>query len=489
MLRGRARDCGFRVARAAASDLLPLTERLKASLSPVDRQSLKVVAEELVGRGLVSSSGLRMSRLVELAFSFDRNLPQRLECLQRFEDVGIRATPEAYHELVVATESAKGVLEAERVALEMIDAGLEPLRETWHLLVAKQDSPADRQRVLQAMLASRARPDKEIFGYLLGKDRTFEVALQEVQNAGGTINLYTCNALLDALAETRAPGAVEDLLAFMKEVKLRPSQYSYHALIAAQARSGSSDGAMRVLEMMSTDGLSPMAETYNCLAKNMALAGDFQGARRAVDGMDDVKGLIPNTETFNGILEGLSQHQDAQGTRDVLELMGQRAVDAGLQTFDAVQRVLQPDSKNTAGELDEVLAELEAKNVPIMREVWHHCMLTGFGAGGDGLKDTLLGMYKRMQVAAGDRPDRITYNIVLEWLSRNGHEEDADRVVQDMLHSGRLRPSSYTLRTLEKFPNLKRRTEEEVASRLAKREQDDRDEWQRRGWRAQRLAT
>lgn len=228
-------------------------------------------------------------------------------------------------------------------------------------------------------------------------------------------------------------------------LKITPQHFEYHALIFAYGMQHAPEKAYQVLDRMRDEGLEPNLYTYNFLLGCYKRTNNLKKVDMLVKEMKE-KNIKPDTVTYNTILHLLLRTNDFERVFSLFEAMvhDEDTASPDIYTYSTVLDAAVKSGNKIVGDTicDYLLNSKESQFIDL------NMMNNIFRFNADTDLNQVLDLYyqlsdKYMHI----KPDRTTFNILLDACLKNGNPAKAYMIFKDM-KKAKVTPDVITYGTL-----------------------------------------
>ena len=213
-------------------------------------------------------------------------------------------------------------------------------------------------------------------------------------------------------------------------LNIAPQHFEYHALIFAYGMQRTPGKSYSVLDRMRSDGIEPNTYTYNTLLGCYKRMNDVRSAEKLWMEMKQ-KNIEPDTVTYNTMLHLLSQAKEFDRLFELFDLMmeSKESLSPDMYTFSTVlDAAVKSGNKRVGYEICEQLVDSK-ENAKLDTNTMNNILR--FKADIE-LNQALDLYYSLPGKYAHIRPDRSTFNILMNACLKNGNPAKAYMIFKDM---------------------------------------------------------
>ncbi|KAL9540436.1 hypothetical protein MBANPS3_009674, partial [Mucor bainieri] len=239
---------------------------------------------------------------------------------------------------------------------------------------------------------------------------------------------------------------IHSVISDMKQkLQLKPTPFEYHALMYAYGLQQSPEKAYAILERMKRDDrIKPTLHTYNTLLGCYKRANNVDRAEEILAEMKQHK-IKPDTVTYNTMLHLLLRTHQYQRVIDMYRAMQADKAQPDSYTFSTLLDAAVKSSNLHFG--NEIYSQVTQTCKPRDVDLTMVNNMIRFVADSSGLNGALDLYYDLPDRYAHIRPDRVTFNILLDVCFKNQNPAKAYQLFGDMTKA-RLKPDAVTYGTL-----------------------------------------
>lgn len=228
-------------------------------------------------------------------------------------------------------------------------------------------------------------------------------------------------------------------------LNINPQHFEYHALIFAYGMQHAPEKAHEVLDRMKKDGVQPNLYTYNTLLGCYKRTNDLQSADKLVQEMKQ-NNISPDTVTYNTILHLLSRKGEFDRLFKLFDVMisDKDNVYPDMFTYSTVlEAAVKSGNQDQGNKICGILFNL-SNSKDIDQNMMN--VILRFQAS-LGLTKALDLYYQLGETYLHIKPDRTTYNILLDACLKNNNPAKAYMIYKDM-KKAKVTPDIITYGTL-----------------------------------------
>ena len=235
-------------------------------------------------------------------------------------------------------------------------------------------------------------------------------------------DVRTFNILLKGYAMSgKNKKRLDQLMNRMREAKVKPSCVTYNILIDSHVSSGEVKAARECMAAATASGIELDAWSYTTLIKGLVQAGDMSGATAVLEVMHAAK-LKPTLVTYSTLIDGHARLGNLNTARNVLETMIKVGEQPSAVTYNSLlwgyASTREPDALRQAL---KILDDMQSQGVAPAVDTFNTLMSAALVADDAYLA---LDLYQRL-LAAGLRPDGVTFTVLLQAHARLGQVSEA----------------------------------------------------------------
>lgn len=258
----------------------------------------------------------------------------------------------------------------------------------------------------------------------VGKLKEAEKLLRDAiaAKAPAAKDVRTYNILLKGYAMSgSARSQLDQIVRRMQDADVKPSCVTYNILIDSHVQSGEVEAARECMAAATAAGIELDAWSFTTLIKGLAQAGDMTGATAVLEDMRAAN-LKPNLVTFSTLIDGHARRGNLSAARDLLQAMVEVGEQPSAVTYNSLLRgyasTREPDALRQALQL---LDDMQTQGVAPAVDTFNTLMSAALAAD-DGF--LALDLHRRL-LAAGLRPDGVTFTVLLQAHARLGQVSEA----------------------------------------------------------------
>ncbi|KAK7358183.1 hypothetical protein VNO77_00107 [Canavalia gladiata] len=256
--------------------------------------------------------------------------------------------------------------------------------------------------------------------------------LHGVMRLGGPVEAASCNAMLTGLGRERDIRRMNELMAEMEEMKIKPSVVTFGILVNHLCKARRIDEALEVFDRLRGKGESdrvgvePDVVLYNTLIDGLCKVGREEHGLSLFEEMKTKKKNRPNSVTYNCLIDGFCKAGNIDKARELFSQMIEEGVQPNVITLNTLVDGLCKHGKvHTAVEF---FNEMKGKGVK-GNAVTYTVLISAF-CGVNNIDKAM--QYFDEMLSSRCPPDAIVYYSLISGLSVAGRMDDASVVVSKL---------------------------------------------------------
>ncbi|KAK4269572.1 hypothetical protein QN277_022711 [Acacia crassicarpa] len=258
--------------------------------------------------------------------------------------------------------------------------------------------------------------------------------LHDVMQSGGAVEATSCNALLTGLGKDRDVKRMNDLLAKMKEMEIKPNVITFGILINHLCKSRRIDDALKVLEEMRGKGgssgmnVEPDVVIFNTLIDGLCKVWRHDESLSLLEQMKNE--CRPNTVTYNCLIDGFCKASNLDKAHELFDQMNKEGVIPNVVTLNTLINGMCKHGR--IGSAVEFFNEMQRKGIK-GNSVTYTSLISAF-CNVNNIDKAM--QYFDLMLSSGCSPDVIVFYSLISGLSLAGRMDDASFVVSKLKESG-----------------------------------------------------
>ena len=238
-------------------------------------------------------------------------------------------------------------------------------------------------------------------------------------------DVRTYNILLKGYSMTGSSGKrkkqLQNVMQRMRTTEVQPSCVTYNILIDSHVRCGDVTAARECMKAATAAGIKLDAWSYTSLIKGCVESEDMYGATAVIEDMR-VSGVKPTYITYSTLIDGYAKAGDMAEAREVLQTMIYAGEQPSAVTYNSMLRGYAMSMQSgSLSEALQLLDDMQIQGVSPAVDTFNTLMSAAVGADEGHLA---LDLHQRM-LAAGLRPDGVTFTVMLQAHGRLGQVSEA----------------------------------------------------------------
>lgn len=230
-----------------------------------------------------------------------------------------------------------------------------------------------------------------------------------------------------------------------QKLQLTPTPFEYHALMYAYGLQQSPEKAHAILERMKRDGnIKPTLHSYNTLLGCYKRVNNVDRAEEILAEMKQ-RNIKPDTVTYNTMMHLLLRTHQYQRVLDMHNAMKTDKAQPDIYTYSTLLDAAVKSKDLQFG--NEIYSQITQKCKPKQVDLTMVNNMVRFMADSGGLNKALDLYYDLPDRYPHIRPDKVTFNILLDVCFKNQNPAKAYQIFRDMT-AAKLKPDVVTYGTL-----------------------------------------